>query len=198
LAQNLDNEVERPSYATEEANEDTAGASGDLSDTETAGVLVQSFDEASEDAAQAPDGISDGVSSWEQIKTLESGTGYYSGAMGNYTCAGVCSTGGQISFSLDYCFETKYIGLSPNTVITLVGGDLAGQNAAFTATGFYNGLSGDATITLSDATNINNSNFNGSVITLQNTGGTIATQAVLNMAYDDGSSTASGTATSTR
>lgn len=148
------------------------------------------------DAAQSADSVSDGDSSWDQVRnTSISGNGYYS-TSGNYSCtgSGSCSTpgSGTLSTQVDVNFGTQQI---TNISFSLIGGPLAGQSTSLSSPVSF-GTSGTATHTFQSG-NLSNTNFANSQATFINDAGVAGQKLRVDLGFNNGSDTATGSTTGT-
>jgi hypothetical protein len=163
--------------------------------------------QATQDIANS---IGNGPATWDFIlQQLTNGQGTYTGT-GSYTCTG-CSEGGTMTLQMDINFGARTIG-GPGSQLSLSDTSGGPNPVNFGNDSVTIGIPGDSTLPISFATfsgpakltlqqgvNSSNSNFNGTTISLNNNGGTIAKQAAVNLQYSNLSSqTASGTVTGTR
>ncbi|MFH2204472.1 MAG: FecR domain-containing protein [Elusimicrobiota bacterium] len=166
--------------ATEESGQDTAAAQGDLTETGSTGELASSVSDVSNEAAQeaAQTSASDGDAQWTDIRTIPTGSGYFSGS-GNYTCTGGsgCSSGGSGSFS-------SYVDVSfTNNTITNVSFSLSGTITASTSLSggpIPFGSSGVATQTFNGS---QVGDFANTSVTFLNSGGSVGNQMRFDMQY---------------
>jgi hypothetical protein len=184
-------------------------ALGSLAGTVTTGQQSGQNSQFTTQATQSATTIPDGTSTWDAIlSSVVTGQGTYTGA-GAYTCTG-CGEGGTMSLSLAIDFGAKTFG-GPTSQLALTSN--AGPNqlnggSDSVSIGFqsdstipmsFSGFHGPAVITLQQGQNSNSSSFNGTTITLANSGGIVAKQAQVNLSYSNLSSqTASGSLTATR
>ncbi|MFA6316695.1 MAG: FecR family protein [Elusimicrobiota bacterium] len=175
--------------ASQDSGQTTAGALGDLSNTESlTGVTGDSNDLAASASQTSASDIADGIAKWDDVRTLTSGSGYYSGTAG-ISCQGGC-TSTQVSFSMDYCFASKSM-YSPS--FHFVNGDLSSTYSS----GFS--LSPDANYASSTGNavwSVSGTSGGGSVsgtISIMNAGGVAAKQAAFGFSFSDSSYSASGT-----
>ncbi len=148
--------------------------------------------------------IADGLSTWDQVRSVQTGTGYYAG-IGNYSCSGgSCGNGMIVPGGLDFRMNVDFAARA------ITGGSV---NLAFlpgTASGISDGTllkpipyvsaSGNAVTTLTAANgSLINSNFDNTTLTFMNRGGTAAKDMVVKLDYHASSygSSASGLATGT-
>lgn len=164
---------------SEEAGDDTARArrylAGALEDFKENGEALK----ASQDAAEF---VAGGISTWDQIRRLESGTGQYSGT-GSYVCVAFpCSgPGGTLSVSLLIDFGARtFGGGGASSSLSMTGSVTATDNINLTS---FSSLSGNATHTLSGA-NHTNTAFNGTTLTFKNSEGVIANEVAVNLQWD--------------
>ncbi|MBI5239190.1 MAG: FecR domain-containing protein [Elusimicrobia bacterium] len=187
---------------TQQAGQDTAagGVSADIAGA--VGDFTGGLDNTQTVASQqgTASSIADGISTWDSVRSL-TGSAFYTGT-GNYTCSGTLACGGGytgtgLSFGLTVDFGARQvIGGLGSSDVAIFAGPLSGSQTALNSFSFA-GLSGDAVILLSGA-NHTNSNFNNTTITLMNSGGIAAKDAVVVLSFNNTSDIASGTATGSR
>ncbi|MFA6004368.1 MAG: FecR family protein [Elusimicrobiota bacterium] len=130
-------------------------------------------------------GIANGISSWDQVRSIESGTGLYlitvnnSGWCVNNTCG--AGTAVNLGFDMSVNFGAKTYGSG----LVQIGGAYTDSVTISPSMPF--GSSGNAIITLTNGINSNNSAFNGTTITLMNRDGIAAKDAKLDMNYTSSS-----------
>ena len=176
------------SSATEASGEQTAGAKGDLSSTQSTGQLAQSFDSTTNSAGQdSAEGIADGPSSWDQVRaSILTGTGFYS-MTGAYACSGgtACSTPGNGSWSasVDVDFTNRVIcGLNFN----LTSGPLSGQSSSLSGPFIPFGSGGGTAEYAFTSSNLTNSAFQGTEFTFLNKDGVAGKAGQVEMAFSSG------------
>ncbi|MBI5622390.1 MAG: FecR domain-containing protein [Elusimicrobia bacterium] len=184
--------------ATEESGQTTAGALGDLSNTDSIAEATQDNSNITENASQSTLGgaaIVDGLSKWDDVRTVQTGSGYYSGS-GSFVCSGGACGGswtGVVSFQMDIDFVSRTIAGGGSQILLLGAGGLNGQMTNLSSFS-YDSLSGNASWLL-NAGNASNSYFYGSQIELMNASGKAAAQAKVTAAFNDGSALGTGYAT---
>lgn len=155
---------------------------------------------ASQDFTRATGGITDGVSTWEQVGTITTGQDYYS-MSGTYSCSGgSCSTGvsGTASMSLVIDYGARTVGGtgSYSQVVLNASGGFAGDSASILSQSW--GTSGPAVIHVTNFSG-GTGNFAGTTVSLQNAAGVIARDAIGSISYTGSSSeSASGSVSGTK
>ena len=167
-----------------------ANASGDILNFTNAANAAQQA------AAQTGNSIADSLSTWDQVRSIQTGSGFYSG-IGDYFCqGGTCYTGanvpGGLTFHLDVDFGARTYGNVSTSLISLSGP--LGDSASIAPTSF-SGLPGNAVITINNPIN---TQFNNTTISLMNQGGVAARNATLILqyaTYNSGNISATGAVT---
>lgn len=212
-------EGSKPSQA---AGQDVAEAEGDLSHISTVGGAEDNLDStanrASEDNITKGVAVTDGQSTWDQIRqNVPTGQGYYFSGEAPINCSGCLGSAPNrmASLQLQIDFGAKTVGGAGITNLTN-GSNLSfihlhGMNSSDTSNSIqsvinsmsFSSLSGNAAITLTVGTNIaaavssngGSGTFNGSTISLINAGGVTAANALTNMLFT-GNNTSGGGAVS--
>lgn len=176
--------------ASEDSGQDAAEGGTLAAQTEDLSEETEELGETSSQASQdliEEGGIPDGVATWDHVRTLTTGLGWYN-ASGSYTCSGggLCSVGGSgtLSFTLEVDFANRTYG-GGTSQINLSGGPI---NDSVTITNnSFETLAGDAVIALGPAGTLgvpsNGGDFNGSSIKLLNDAGEAAADASLDLNY---------------
>jgi hypothetical protein len=142
--------------------------------------------------------IPDGTSTWDQVRSITTGTGFYGGS-GSFSCSGgACGTGattsGGLTFGMNVDFGNRTVG-GGASFVQLNGTGLS-DSTSLAQTSFAN-LTGNAVVTLSAASgNSSNSSFDSTTLSLQNNGGLAAKTLTVSAQYLDSVSglSASGSA----
>lgn len=167
------------SSASDASGQDTAAGgalASDSSDTaETSNALHNQAAQAAQEAAES---VVDGIATWDQVRTLESGSGSYSGS-GVYTCTAGCSGSGSMSFSINVDFAARTLGGGTSN-ISLSASPLSFPASTSVSSLSFAALSGQATASLP----VTNPEFSGTTLSLLNKDGVIAKEARVNVAYD--------------
>ncbi|MFA5137970.1 MAG: FecR domain-containing protein [Elusimicrobiota bacterium] len=192
---------------TEDAGAGTADSLASLEDTGSIGEVATDADQTVTQLSQTAGGILDGIAQWDQLNNnLSGGTGYFSGN-GTYTCSGGVCDGqflvaapvggggsGNLSYTMGICFLTKTYG---GGSISFTDGPLVETWTDITS-GQAFPMSGDGVLTLGSGTSHSNSAFDGTTLTIINSGGVQATGLGLNLQYGgSGGETATGSGTAT-
>ncbi|HAM37050.1 MAG TPA: hypothetical protein DEB40_05555 [Elusimicrobia bacterium] len=170
------------------------------------GEIVNNMDNNQVIASQT-NGIVDGLSTWDQVRGVEAGIVIYDG-QGTYTCSGPnCAGGiGTSSLFLDVDFGARQFQGSIVLQPASPGGLVGIQSTSILNTSFSS-LSGNASVLLHSGGggpgNINNADFDNSVLSFHNRGGIAAKDAKVDILFDDHAmvgapTTAAGSATATR
>lgn len=181
--------------ASDGSGQDTAAGGALSSDSaESAETTNALNNQAAQAAQEAAEGVTNGLTTWDQVRTIESGSGYYSGS-GVYTCTAGCSGSGSMSFAIDVNFAARTLG-GGSSSISLTASPLSGSASTTVTTLSFASLSGESTATLP----VSNSEFSGTTMSLLNKDGVIAKEAKVNVAYDSTITTdiATGSATGSR
>jgi len=170
----------------------TAGGVLDLSDSANTTQQV-----ASQTFAQT---IADGLSTWDQVRSVQTGTGYYQGT-GDYSCSGgACAKGmtvaGGLNFAMNVDFAARAI---TGGSVSLTPGSAGGISDATSINRISYGAAGNAVTTLSAANgNDTNSNFDNTTLSFMNRDGTAAKDMKVDLVYASSyGPSASGSATGT-
>ena len=149
--------------------------------------------------------IADGLSTWDQVRGVQTGTGYYKGT-GDYSCSGgFCATGrtvtGGLSFTMNVDFAARAI---TSGSLSLTSGNTSGNIGGISDSASFNRIqygssSGNAVTTLSAANgSLTNSNFDNTTLAFMNRGGTAAKDVTVKLAYASSyGGSASGSVTGT-
>jgi hypothetical protein len=183
------------------------GSAGDKSGHSTAvggGLAVDSAQTASlaQDAAQTQTlaslygGIPDGTATWDQVRTLTTGTGSYSGS-GTYTCSGgsrcVSTQTGTFNVTANVNFASQSV---TSGVVSFSGSPLSGEPNGTINSFSYATNTGLAT---GNPNVTGGGNYTGTTFAVGNAGGVIAKNFTLNLQYTATlSETVTGKATATR
>jgi len=180
------------------SGQETAAGKGGLADTLSMASFGGLLDTASEDRGpsfESVPGIDNNLLQWDEVRTRESGTGYYSGT-GEYTCGGGgCVTGGSMDFFMDIDFGARRVG-SSSSYIALTSGDLVEQLTLVNPVDF-SALEGDASFKLNSSgqnPNHNNPYFDNTAVSLLSVGSTADSMRV-DLVYNNNGTTATGSAT---
>ncbi|MCX5794905.1 MAG: FecR domain-containing protein [Elusimicrobia bacterium] len=187
-------------------NAGTAGAVGDFT-----GGQNQNQTLASQTAAAS--GIADGLSTWDQVRSISPGQAYYfSGEAGPITCTGCVSAAPEASLQLQIDFSNRTVGgtglfnpiSSSNQSFIHIHGvndSLNGDTVQQTISQIpFAALAGGASLVLKNSPSPNTnqmglgsitstigsysgSGFDGSAISLQNAGGVAAKNAATNLTF---------------
>ena len=172
---------------TEEAQQDTVAATESLSETESVSDLAEGLEDASTESTQQAanaDAIADGISTLEQLRTVETGTFHFPLSGGVFTQTvkngSTVSLSGTISGNVDLDFGARTFG-GGNSSVTVEsssgGGDIS-TTQTFESQSFSSG-SGSAAF----------SDIGGGLtatFTLNNSGGSAGKTATVSGSFDNG------------
>jgi len=131
------------------------------------------------------DTIADGLSTWDQVRSIQTGVGYVNG-VGDYTCSGTggfCSAGGsgQFGFNISVDFGARQLATN-NSYIELISGQLPTTSASIIPVDF-SALTGNAAYSLKSSDLSGDTGFTGTVLSFQNRDGTAAKDMKVDLNY---------------
>ncbi len=138
---------------------------------------------------QGAGGIPDGVATWDQVRTLFQGSGLYSVTGAPVNCTG-CTGAATSNFMLTIDFSARVLGdTMSDSCVHLV--DSNGDTVSYITPISFASLSGNSTVQLSGhLTGVTGpystgggASFGQTTVTLQNAGGVIAKNALVNMQF---------------
>jgi hypothetical protein len=187
--------------ASQQAGQDTAAGGASASIAGDLGSFTGTLDTTQNTASQqaAASGIADGLSTWDDVRTLLAGKAQYAGS-GTYLCAagGSCNEGMEGSGAMEFYFVVDFAGRTyggDGSNIKLNGSQLGLPETVDTSISpaSFAALSGSAVVTLSGG-NHSNSDFNDTTLALRNLGGEAARSVLVDVRYSEiEGNTATGT-----
>ncbi|MBI5208393.1 MAG: FecR domain-containing protein [Elusimicrobia bacterium] len=185
------------SAPSEASGQATAGALGDVSDTQSVSEVTQDnsaiTDTASQTVQNSASAVADGISKWADLQNWSGATAHYDSVIGNVgTCSGgVC--GGSTSLSFSPCFYLNYASkiIENASEVTIFGGSFS-DSLVFSGNYSFSSLSGDAVVTIgapggpSYSCFTGGCTFSGTTLTFKNSGGVPAAAMEVNVTYSNG------------
>ncbi|MDD5628605.1 MAG: FecR domain-containing protein [Elusimicrobia bacterium] len=188
--------------ASQSAGQDTAAGGALASTSGDILSLANAANTTQQVAAQTGSAIADGLSTWDQVRSVETGVGYYS-MVGDYTCSGGmgCGAGttvpGGLSASIDVDFGARTLS---NGHIALTG--LINDSNTQATTDSFATLTGNAvfgkSINFGPDTGTAGGDFSKTTLSFMNRGGVAAQDLKVDLQYintTSGTTTATGSAT---
>lgn len=121
-------------------------------------------------------------STWDEVRGIPGGSGKYTGTGSYYNCTGgTCGTSalGTTTFAINVDFGSKIIGGAGSSITMTPGG--GGINSSSISGASYASLTGEAKLDMTSMISAATGNFNGTTLTLINSGGVTAGAALLDV-----------------
>ncbi|MCX5795388.1 MAG: FecR domain-containing protein [Elusimicrobia bacterium] len=183
------------------AGQDTAAGSGNAGTSADVLNFSNSANTAQQTAAQTASPIADGLSTWDQVRSLQ-GTGSYSG-VGDYFCSGgtACGAGtnvpGGLTFQLSVDFGARVLSggnISLSGPIT----DSAPQSSADSFAGSTgNAIFGKTLNGFGPSLGTSGGDFSKTTVSFMNRGGTAAADMKVDLQYSNSATAATATGSAT-
>jgi hypothetical protein len=155
-------------------------------------------------AAPTANTVVNGISTWDQVRSVQTGVGTYSG-VGSYTCSGGgCSGSGGMLFAVNVDFGNRVLGGTGSSItlgagptpgaITQIGLASDALTTLINPISFASGASPATIALLYSAGNHTNANFDNTTLSFQNQNGTPAQSMAVNLQFASGAVAATGSA----